>query len=180
MSFKKINVKDIQGNIFDLVGDKWMLITGGDESGFNTMTASWGGAGILWQKAVTFCFIRPQRYTRKFMDYGKYYTLSFYGEKHRDALFLCGSKSGRDIDKVKETGLTPCFADCGAVYFQEAELVLVCKKIYCDDFQPENFLSPEIEKVYEAKDYHRMYVGEIIEVLEKQPASPTIDTREAQ
>lgn len=165
--FKKIGVKEMKGNIFDLVGDKWMLITGGDESGFNTMTASWGGVGILWQKAVSFSFVRPQRYTRKFMDYGKYYTLSFYPEKYRDMLYLCGSKSGRDINKVKESCLTPVYADCGAVYFEEAELVLVCKKIYFDDFEPENFLTPEIAGVYENKDYHRMYVGEIIEVLEK-------------
>lgn len=168
MPFKKIGVKEIKGNIFDMIGDQWMLITGGDESGFNTMTASWGSAGILWQKPVTFCFVRPQRYTRKFMDYGKYYTLSFFGEKCRDALYLCGSKSGRDIDKIKQSGLTPCFSDCGAVYFEEAELVLVCKKLYFHDFEPENFLAPEIAGVYENGDYHRMYTGEIVEVLLKE------------
>lgn len=165
--FKKTGVKEIGGNIFELIGDKWMLITGGDETGFNTMTASWGGFGVLWQKAVAFCFVRPSRYTRKFMDYGKYYTLSFYGDKYRDMLYLCGSKSGRDIDKAKEAGLTPCRADSGAVYFQEAELVVVCKKIYFHDFEPENFLTPEIAAVYENGDYHRMYVGEIVEVLTK-------------
>ena len=165
--FKKIGVKEIEGNVFELIGDKWMLITGGDESGFNTMTASWGGLGVLWQKAVSFCFVRPQRYTREFMYDGKYYSLSFFGEIYRDQLYLCGSKSGRVMDKVKETGLTPCFADCGAVYYEEAELVLVCKKIYCHDFNPENFMTPEIAAAYEKGDYHRMYVGEIIEVLAK-------------
>ncbi len=165
--FKKIGVKEIDSNVFELIGDKWMLITGGGESGFNTMTASWGGLGVLWQKAVSFCFVRPQRYTRKFMDDGKYFSLSFFGEKYRDQLYLCGSKSGRDMDKVRETGLTPCFADCGAVYFEEAELVLVCKKIYSHDFDPENFMTPEIAVAYEKGDYHRMYVGEIVEVLEK-------------
>lgn len=167
MSFKKISVKEINGNVFELVGDHWMLVTGGDESGFNTMTASWGGLGVLWQKAVAFCFVRPQRYTRKFMDDGKYYTLSFFSENFRDKLYLCGAKSGRDVDKVKETGLTPCCADSGAVYFQEAELVIVCKKIYFHDFEPENFLTPEIAGTYENGDYHRMYVGEIVEVLTK-------------
>ena len=165
--FKNIGVKEIQGNIFELIGDKWMLITGGDMSGFNTMTASWGGAGILWQKPVSFCFVRPQRYTREFMDDGLYYTLSFYGEAYRDMLFFCGSQSGRNVDKVKESCLTPSCADCGAVYFEEAELVLVCKKIYFEDFVPEKFLAPEIAKVYENSDYHRMYIGEIIEVLSK-------------
>ena len=111
--FKKIGVKELGGNVFELIGDKWMLITGGDKTGFNTITASWGGLGVLWQKAVAFCFVRPSRYTRKFMDDGNCYSLSFYGEKYRDMLNLCGSKSGREIDKVKEAGLTPCFAECG-------------------------------------------------------------------
>lgn len=167
MSFKKIDAKEVNENIFDLIGDRWMLLTGGDRTAFNMMTASWGGVGVLWQKAVTFCFVRPQRYTRKFMDDGIYYTFSFFGEEYRDKLSFCGSNSGRDIDKVKETGLTPAFADCGAVYFEEAELVLVCKKMYFNDFNPEHFISTEIEKLYEAKDYHRMYVGEVLEVLRK-------------
>lgn len=168
MTFKKIGVKEMPGNIFDLIGDKWMLITGGDEKGYNMMTASWGGAGILWQKPVTFCFVRPQRHTRRFMDDGQYYTLTFFGEKYRDMLYLCGSKSGKDIDKTKEAGLHPCCAAGGAVYFDEAELVLVCRKIYYDDIIPEHFLAPEIAKAYESGDYHRMYVGEIVEVLVKE------------
>jgi flavin reductase (DIM6/NTAB) family NADH-FMN oxidoreductase RutF len=160
-------VKELGGKVVELIGDKWMLITGGDKTGFNTMTASWGGLGVLWQKSVAFCFVRPSRYTRKFMDNGNYYSLSFYGEKYRDVLNLCGSKSGRDIDKVKAAGLTLCFADCGAVYFREADLAVVCKKIYFHDFEPENFLASEIAAVYDKGDYHRMYVGEIVEVLTK-------------
>lgn len=167
MEFSKISAKEIEGNIFEMIGDKWMLVTAGSENGFNTMTASWGGAGVLWGKAVTFSFVRPQRYTRKFMDNGEYYTLSFYSEKYREQLNICGSKSGREIDKVAETGFTPAFSDCGAVFFEQAELVIVCRKIYFDDFKPENFLVSEIDKMYSGKDYHRMYVGEIIEVLKK-------------
>lgn len=167
MAFNKIGVKEITGNIFEMVGDQWMLVTGGDKDGCNTMTASWGGAGVLWQKPVAFCFIRPQRYTRRFMDYGEYYTLSFYSEKYRDQLYICGSESGRDVNKVEKTAFTPACASCGAVYFEEAELVLVCKKLYIHDIEPFNFQTPEIEKVYEEKDYHRMYIGEIIEVLAK-------------
>ncbi len=167
MPFRKIDAKEIEGNIFELIRDRWMLVTAGDKSGYNTMTANWGGAGVLWSKFVTFTFVRPQRYTRGFMDAGDYYTLSFYNEKYKPQLNLCGTKSGRDIDKVKETGFTPAFADCGAPYFEEAELVIVCKKIYFDDFKPENFLQPEIEKMYSDGDYHRIYIGDIIEVLKK-------------
>lgn len=168
MAFQKISAKDIDENIFKLIGDKWMLITGGDGNGYNPMTASWGGAGVLWAKPVVFCFIRPQRYTKHFMEDREYFTLSFYNEKFRPQLNLCGTKSGKDIDKVKETGFTSVISETGAVYFDEADLVFICKKVYADDMKPENMLSPEIDKNYPGKDYHRMYVGEIIEVLEKQ------------
>jgi flavin reductase (DIM6/NTAB) family NADH-FMN oxidoreductase RutF len=168
MSHKKIDAKEITGNIFEMVGNRWMLITGGTKDKYNTMTASWGGAGILWGKSVAFCFIRPQRYTREFVDGGDTFTLSFYPEKYRPQLVLCGEKSGRDIDKAKESGFTPVASESGAVYFDEAELVIVCKKIYFDDFKPENFLSPDIFGAYPDKDYHRMYIGEILEVLKSE------------
>ncbi|MBQ0111401.1 MAG: flavin reductase family protein, partial [Oscillospiraceae bacterium] len=106
--FKQIAPNEINDNIFDLIGKEWMLITAGDKNGFNTMTASWGFAGVLWNKPYAACFIRPQRYTREFIDAGEYYTLSFYGENnpiHK----ICGSKSGRDTDKVKECSLTPVY-----------------------------------------------------------------------
>lgn len=167
MAFIKISPKQIEGNIFEMVGDKWMLITGGDEKGFNTMTASWGGAGILWGKPVTFCYVRPTRLTRSFMDEGAYYTLSFYSENYREQLNICGTKSGREIDKVKECGFTPAFSADGAAFFKEAELVLVCKKIYFEDFKSEKFLVHEIASMYKENDYHRMYIGEIKEVLKK-------------
>ncbi len=164
----RIKPQDIKGNVFDAIGRKWMLITAGDKTGFNTMTASWGGMGVLWGKNVSFCFVRHERYTYGFMEKGDYYTLSFYGEEYREQLNLCGTKSGRDIDKVKETGFTPVFADCGAPYFAEAELVLVCKKLYSEEFKPELFVDPSVrEACYPDEDYHRAYVGEIIEVLQK-------------
>lgn len=167
MAYRKISAREIEGNVFKMIGDDWMLITGGDEKSFNTMTAGWGGMGILWGKPVAFSYVRPQRYTKEFMDSGDYHTLSFYSEQYKNALSICGAKSGRDTDKVKEAGLTPAFADCGAVYFDEADLVLVCRKLYYDDLKPENFLVPEISKTYKEKDYHRLYIGEIIEVLKK-------------
>lgn len=167
MGFRKILPKEISGNTFELIGDKWMLITAGNSEGFNMMTASWGGLGVLWGKPVSFAFIRPARHTFGFMEKGDYYTLSFYGEEYRKQLNLCGTKSGRDTDKVAETGFTPTFSDEGAPYFAEAELVLVCRKMYADDINPEMFADKSIEKWYN-DDYHRVYVGEITEVLENE------------
>lgn len=163
--FTKSSVSAIDGNVFEMIGSKWMLITASDKNGINTMTASWGGLGVLWGKNVATCYIRPSRYTKGFVDNSDFFTLSFYGEEYRDKLALCGSKSGRDIDKVAETGFTPAYTDSGAAYFEQAELVLVCRKLYTDTMKPKRFLAPELEENYSGKDYHEMYIGEITEVL---------------
>lgn len=163
-TFTQISPVEIKDNVFKAVGKDWMLITAGDDKGFNTMTASWGGLGVLWNKSVAFTFIRKQRYTYEFTENKDLFTLCFFDEDYRNALSICGSKSGRDIDKVKETGLTPVHID-GTTYFDEARLVLVCKKQYFQDIDPKNFLNADIEKNYPAKDYHRMYIGEIVKVL---------------
>lgn len=165
--FRSVDVKNLKIDPFEYVGSKWMLITAGNGEGFNTMTASWGTLGVLWNKSVSQCFIRPSRYTYEFIERDDTYTLCFFDEKYRAALSLCGAKSGRDVDKVKETGLTPVVHPSGAVYFKEAELVLVCRKLYHEDIDPANFKTSEIEKNYPQNDYHRMYTGEIIEALVK-------------
>ena len=163
--FKKIDPKALDKNVFSMVGDQWMLITAGTPERCNTMTASWGGLGILWNKCVATCYIRPQRYTKEFVDREEYFTLAFFGEEHRAKLSLCGSKSGRDVDKVKECGFTVKTAACGAPYFEEAELVLVCRKRFAQPMDPANLPQDVKEKWYPQQDYHTMYIGEIVEVL---------------
>ena len=166
--FKKIAPKELKENPFSLIGDKWMLITAGTEERCNTMTASWGGLGVIWGAPAATCYIRPQRYTKEFIDQEEYFTLTFFGEEYRKALSLCGSKSGRDIDKVKECGFTVKTAECGAPYFEQAELVLVCRKLYADDLRPEKFTDQSLDgRWYPEHDYHRMYVGEVVQVLKK-------------
>ncbi len=160
--FKKIKPKEIEENAFKLIGSDWMLITAGSEKKFNTMTASWGGLGILWHKNICSIFIRPQRYTYEFIEMSDTFTLSFFDNNHRDVLKYCGSHSGREVDKVAETGITPVFSEDGGVYFQEAKLVLECRKLYYQDIIPGNFLDESINENYPKEDYHRMYFGEII------------------
>ena len=165
--FEKIDPKALDQNVFSLIGDQWMLITAGNQDQCNTMTASWGGLGVLWGKPVATVYIRPQRYTLEFVEREDTFTLCFFGEEYRKALALCGSKSGRDMDKVKECGFTVSTAE-GALYFEEADLVLVCKKAYWQDMDPTHFLDGEIDgKWYPQKDYHRIFIGEILEVLRK-------------
>ena len=162
--WKEISVNDWSDNLFTRIGTDWMLVTAGDREKSNTMTANWGGAGILWNKPVAFSFIRPQRYTLEFMEREEYYSLAFFDNGFREALNFCGTKSGRDFDKWKETGLTPAF-DL-APYPEEARVVLICRKLYRQDMTPESFLDAEVrDKNYPGKDYHRVFVGEIVKLL---------------
>lgn len=162
---KQISPLELNESAFRIIGKEWMLITAGGRDGFNTMTASWGALGELWSRPAAFCFIRPHRHTFGFMERNSYFTLSFFAEQERDALTLLGSKSGRDGDKVKEAGLTPVFGD-SYTWFEEARLVLQCRKLYYQDLQPDNFVELSIkQECYPQRDYHRMYVGEVMQVL---------------
>jgi flavin reductase (DIM6/NTAB) family NADH-FMN oxidoreductase RutF len=157
----------ITDNVFKLIGADWMLVTAGTLKSFNTMTASWGAMGELWNKKICISFVRPVRHTYTFMEKAEYYTLSFFDEERRDVLKFCGSQSGRDVDKIARTGITPVESERGAVYFEEARLVLECRKIYINDLDPDNFLDPKIHNEYPQKDYHRMYIGEVVRCLLK-------------
>ena len=166
-NFKEITPEELKENPFQLIGKDWGLVTVNAEDKVNMMTISWGGVGIMWGKPVAFTFIRPQRYTFGLMENEEYYSLSFFDETYRDALKFCGSKSGRDYDKAKETGLTPCY-DEKAPYFQEAKLVLICKKMYSQFLNSESIIAvDEVAKWYPENDFHKMYVSEIVKVLTK-------------
>lgn len=150
---------------FELIGKEWMLVTAGADGDYNTMTASWGGIGWLWNKPVAFVFIRPERYTHEFIERHERLTLSFYGEEYRKALQLCGSKSGRDMDKVAVAGLTPYLLDSGAVTFTEARMTLDCHKLFKAGMQKDNFIDKEVlTKWYNDNpggSLHDIYVVEI-------------------
>ena len=170
---KEINpIESLDKNVFDLVSNSWMLITAGNSENLNTMTASWGCFGSLWGKYVTTCFIRPERYTFRFIESNDFYTLSFYKSEYKDILKYCGTHSGRDVDKIKNTNLTAIF-DEDAPYFKESSLVFVCKKIYSDYICRKNFANEEVQsniynawyKGSESSDFHKFYIGEIVKVL---------------
>jgi len=167
MGFKEIKVEELQFNPFNKIGNEWMLITAGNKEKFNTMTASWGGVGVLWQENVVTTYIRPGRYTKEFVDANDTFTIAFFNSVYRNALNICGTISGRDEDKVKKAGLTPYFID-DTVAFQEASMILVCKKMYHDTIKPDLFDSTEnIAKWYPDKDYHTMYISKILKILVK-------------
>ncbi len=162
--YQQIDIRALRDNPVKLISDDWMLITSGDSACFNTMTASWGGIGNLWNKPVAFIFVRPQRFTFEFTERNDYFTLSFFDESYREALNICGTKSGRDTDKVKEAGLTPLYTP-NSVAFGEARIIIECRKIYGDFLNPAAFADTAIaEKIYPKADFHKMYVGEIVNV----------------
>lgn len=163
--FKEISVKDIKANLVSAIADEWMLISAGNEEAHNMMTASWGFVGEMWGADSVVIAVRPQRYTMKFLDENDTFALSFYGD-NKAIHKVCGSESGRDVNKTEKTGLTPVFEE-GTVYFEEANKVIICQKQYVSRLEPDKFIDKEPLKWYPTEDYHYMIIGKIIKVLEK-------------
>jgi flavin reductase (DIM6/NTAB) family NADH-FMN oxidoreductase RutF len=169
-AFTKINSAELTDNFIRTIGDEWMLVTAGTLQKFNTMTASWGTVGVLWNKPIAICFIRPTRFTYSFINDAAVFTLSFFHASERRILNFCGSKSGRNVDKISETGLTPLLTENMAIGFMQSRLCIECRKIYADDLNPDKFLVPEIETNYPKRDYHRFFIGEIMNCYVNQDA----------
>ena len=167
---KEIPVSELTINPMEIIAKQWMLITAGDEKkGYNTMTASWGHLGSIWGHngglPTSVIYIRPQRYTKEFVDREELYTLCFFPENYKKALGYLGSHSGRDGDKVAAAGLTPVFGE-GYTYFAEASLVMVCRKLYQAPLVEEGFLDKRVmEDCYPQRDFHDLYIGHIVKVL---------------
>lgn len=161
MAFKEVALDELQVSPFTKFDKDWALVTAGTLGDSNTMTVSWGGVGTMWSLPVATIYIRPQRYTKEFIDREDRFTVSFYSPEHKRALGVLGAKSGRDGDKVAEVGFTPVQVGEG-VAFDEAELVLVCRKLYADTIKPERFIDRSCDtKWYPEHDYHTMYIGEV-------------------
>lgn len=166
MNFKEISPYDLTQNPFSLIGKDWMLITAEHEGKINTMTASWGGVGILWNKPVAFVFVRPTRHTFSFIENTEYFSLSFLPEEYRDKLSYCGKVSGRNENKIEKCGFT--VSKDAAPYFEESDMVFICKKHYADMLSAKGFIHAEMdESCYADKNYHKLYIVEIEKVLKK-------------
>lgn len=163
----EIPVEKLEKTPFELIGKDWMLVTAEMEGRVNAMTASWGGMGVMWGKNVAFVVIRPTRYTKEFVDAAETFSLAFLDENYRKALNYFGTVSGRDEDKIAKTGLT-VMHEGETPYFEEAGLVLICRKLYAQQYDPACFIDSEPdEKWYPEKDYHTLYIAEIVKALKK-------------
>lgn len=178
MRFREVSAENLSLNPMTMIGGGWWLIgAGNEEAGYNAMTASWGHLGAVWERPggkahmglpTAVVYVRPQRYTKELLDREDIFTLSVFGEGYRRVLAYMGTHSGRDGDKITEIGLTPEFVD-GTVCFAEAEMVFVCRKLYHAPLLEDGFVDQTlVEHNYPKKDFHEMYVGEIIKVLETE------------
>lgn len=169
MSFQEVKAEELSMNPFTKIGKEWLLITAGTEEACNTMTASWGAMGVMWGKNAVTVYIRPQRYTKEFVDQEGTFTISVLKEEYRKALAYCGKVSGKDVkDKIREAGLTPYPVE-GTVGIAEADLMLVCRTMYHDTIKPECFDEAENDsRWYPDKDYHMMYIAEVTKAFVKE------------
>ena len=165
--YKQLTPDRIPGNIIKMLGEEWMLITAGTDEKFNMMTASMGGLGIYNGKPIAFCFIKPSRYTYQLMETNNTYTLTFYTEAYREALRYCGSNSGRDMDKVNGSGLTPITTPLGSKAFSEAWLIIECRKLVGQSITNEAIYDEKMKANTVGDQLHKMYMGEIVNVWVK-------------
>ena len=168
-SYKIITPEELNKSPFQMIGKDWMLICPPDnskEGGINAMTASWGSVGILWNKPICTLYIRPQRYTYPLCEANNTFSVCFPPESFRDDMKLCGTKSGRDMDKVKECNMTVSEID-GVKYIDGSDYVFIVKKLYADNLREESFTDLSPLSNYAKKDYHRYYICEIVKILKK-------------
>jgi len=166
-TFKEIKPEELNKSPFKLIGSDWMLITAEKDGKVNTMTASWGGLGVLWGKNVAYIVLRPQRYTKEFVDNSETFSLTFFDDSYKKKLSYLGSVSGRDEDKIGKSGLTVVH-DNNTPYFEEGNLIILCKKLYAQSLKPECFIADELDSMwYPQKDYHTLYVAEVTKILVK-------------
>lgn len=157
-------MNDLTMDAFDEFHRRWALVTAGSPEDHNSMTVSWGGIGSLWGKPVATVYIRPNRHTYSYFEASEYFTVSFYPEEYKNALGIMGKLSGRDCDKDAEAGLTA--VSCGeTVTYKEAQRTLLCRKLFAQDMKTENFTPEVIRKFYGSEPAHKLYIGEIIEIL---------------
>jgi flavin reductase (DIM6/NTAB) family NADH-FMN oxidoreductase RutF len=162
MDLKKFNFTPLY-----TIDKEWAVLIAGTKGKFNAMTISRGGLGTLWNKPVVTVYVKPIRYTYEFMENNEYFTVSFYDEKYRGDLSILGTKSGKDLDKVALTKLTPSYLS-NTTSFKEAKLTIVCKKIYFQDMDVTKVPQYAVDRYYKTEPVHRMYIGEVLDIIDKR------------
>ncbi len=147
-----------------------LLVAEGKDRRPNPMTIAWGSIMFAWNKPIFVVMVRRARYTYNLLEESDDFTINFFDKSYSDVMTFCGSKSGRDYDKFKETKLTSIASkSVDTPVIKEAFLNMECKMIYKEDINP-HFLEPLIIKekympnTDPQKTYHKFYYGEIVEM----------------
>ena len=164
---RQVELNEVTPKVLEVFGTQNALLTAGDRRACNTMTIGWCGLGRLWNLPACTVFVRPERYTYEFTEKHDYFTVSILPVELKKLMGYCGSKSGRDTDKIRDCGLTLAYGAGDAPYFEEAELVLVCKKLYVQDLDPQGVLDERVSKFYQGEGWHRVYVGQVVEAYQR-------------
>ncbi len=168
MAFIRTSPEVLRNNPFTTIGEEWFLLTSGSLEDYNTMTCSWGAMGVIWNEPSLTAYVRTSRHTFSYLEKNKIFTVSLFPEQYRKALAFCGSHSGKEFDKAKETGLIPAAID-GGVTFEQAKLAFVCEKVYSQLMEESAFADQEnLRKFYSADAMHELYIGRILAVYENQ------------
>ena len=167
VSFNEIKLADVDLNPFTKI-EEWALLTVGDKREFNMMTITGLMMGQLWMKKTLQVYVHPARHSYSIINKSNYFTVSFFPQPRCKALEIAGKLHGNQCDKTKETGLTPQF-DQNGVYFSEADIVFVCRKIYHTDVAESLFDYKDVFKGYYRENtiFHRIFIGEIEKVLKR-------------
>ncbi|KNF07651.1 putative flavoredoxin [Gottschalkia purinilytica] len=166
-NFYEITPEEFDKSPFKIIGDDWMLVTAKKDDKVNTMTASWGGLGVMWKRNVAYIVVRPQRFTKEFIDESDTFSLTFFDKSFKKQLGYLGTVSGRDEDKISKSNLSVIYFN-DTPYFNEANLAIICKKLYAQEYDPKCFIDKSIEELYPEKDYHTLYIGEVTKILVKE------------
>lgn len=164
--FKEIKFSDLKENLGEKLKNEWALVCAGDEKAFNMMTISWGAFGELWNKNMMTIYIRENRHTTSFLEKEEYFTINFFPKEYKKELGICGMKSGKDFNKLELTGFTKDYDK--APFINEANLVLICKKIAKGSFKDYQIYDDSVNIDYNSDYYHNIYNGEIVKVLRKE------------
>ena len=169
MRLHRLEVSSLTPEVFSVFASNNALVTAGDKTACNTMTIGWCQLGRLWGLPACTVYVRPERYTYQFTESHDYFTVSVLPASEKRTMQLCGAQSGRDIDKIRECGLTLCYGAGDAPFFDEAEWVLVCRKVYAQDMNEACVTAGDHILPYygEKGGWHRMYVGEVVEAYTK-------------
>ncbi len=166
--YKEIKPYDFDENIFKRIGKDWMLITAASNGKVNTMTAAWGGLGVLFNKNVAYIFVRPQRYTKQFVDDASTFSLTFFDDSYKEQLSYLGTVSGKDEDKITKSNLTTVYMN-ETPYFEQSRITMICRKLYAQDMNEQSFIDTSTrDKCYPDKDYHTLYIAEIEKIIIKE------------